>query len=97
MALGWLFFLNPSQLKHSPLSVRLILATYPTLSVLLVAMAASIAFSTRLPAHPRRTTSCSASMLSVLVGDIIYIFVETHALHVPSTSSTSPTASGTSS
>ena len=24
-------------------------------------------------------------MLSVLVGDIVYIFVETHALHVPST------------
>ena len=84
MALGWLFLLNPSQLQHSPLSVRLILATYPTLSVLLVALAASIAFSS----GSRRIVANNllvGSMLSVLIGDVVYTFAETHAVHVPST------------
>ena len=83
MALGWLFLLNPTQLKHSPLSVRLILATDPTLSVLLVALAASIAFSS----GSRRIVANNllvGSMLAVLIGDVVYTFAETHAVHVPS-------------
>jgi diguanylate cyclase (GGDEF)-like protein len=82
MALGWLFLLNPSQLSHSPLSVRLILATYPTLSVLLVALAASIAFSR----GSRRVVANNLlmlSMISVLVGDVVYMLVETHVVDIP--------------
>jgi len=82
LALGWLFLLNPSQLSHSPLSVRLILATYPTLSVVLVALAASIAFSR----GSRRVVANNLlmmSMISVLIGDVVYMLEETHVVEVP--------------
>jgi diguanylate cyclase (GGDEF)-like protein len=82
LALGWLFVVNPSLLADTPLSIRLILAIYPTLSVFLVAISASLAFSTgnrRLPAN----NFLVASTLGVLVGDVVYAFVETHAVNVP--------------
>jgi diguanylate cyclase (GGDEF)-like protein len=82
MALGWLVLLNPSQLSDSPLSVRLILATYPTMSVFLVALTASMVFSR----GSRRATSNDLlliAMVAVLSGDIVYTIVETHVFDVP--------------
>jgi diguanylate cyclase (GGDEF)-like protein len=84
LALGWLFVVNPSQLSTTPLSTRLILAIYPTLSVFLVAISASLAFSN----GKRRIIANDflvASTLGVLVGDVVYMFVETHAMKIPST------------
>ena len=84
LALGWLFVVNPGLLSETPLSIRLILAIYPTLSVFLVAISASLAFST----GNRRVTANKflvLSTLGVLVGDVIYMFVETHAVNVPTT------------
>ena len=82
-AIGWIFVLNPAELQSSPLSVRVVLGVYPMVSVFLVAIAASLAFSRgtkRLPAN----TYMLAAMVCVLIGDVVYAFVETHALHIPS-------------
>ena len=46
MTLGWLFLVNPALFNnHAPLSVRLVLSVYPPLSVFLVAITASLSFS----------------------------------------------------
>ncbi len=84
LTIGWLFVVNPSLVRHSPLSVRMVLAVYPTLSVFLVALTASIAFT----AGTRRTVANTlflASMLMVLMGDVVYMLVETHAWVIPAT------------
>ena len=81
LTLGWLFVVNPALVSHAPLAVRMVLATYPTLSVFLVAMTASLAFTT----GSKRITSNNlllAAMIGVLVGDVVYMFVETHAASI---------------
>ena len=61
----------------------MVLAIYPTMSVFLVAITASLAFTARHPAVSSPTTSSSAAMVSVLAGDVVYMFVETHARRRP--------------
>ena len=84
LALGWLFVINPGMISKAPLSVRMVLSVYPTLSVFLVAITATLAFS----AGGRRLLSNAflvGSTVSVLLGDVIYMLVETHAMRIPTT------------
>ncbi len=79
MALGWLFVVNPGRLADSPLAVRVILTLYPTMSVFLVALTASIAFT----AGARRIFANDmllATMIAVLLGDVVYALAEIHAI-----------------
>jgi diguanylate cyclase (GGDEF)-like protein len=82
MTLAWLFVINPTEIKHSPLSVRMVLAVYPTMSVFLVAVTASLAFS----AGTRKIIANKfllGAMVCVLAGDVVYIFAETNAISMP--------------
>jgi diguanylate cyclase len=85
LTLAWIYLVNPA-LFHSdaPLSVRLLLSCYPPLSVFLVAIAARIAFGSgqgirRAPAY----SLLLGAMSAMLVGDVMYMLVETHVASIP--------------
>jgi diguanylate cyclase (GGDEF)-like protein len=83
VALAWVFLITPT-LSHAqtPVTVRLLLSCYPPLSVFLVAIAAHIAFS---PAT-RRVPAYSFLLLTMgclLVGDTIFMLLETAAITMP--------------
>ena len=83
LTLAWVFLINPALFEaDTPLTVRLILACYPPMSVFLVAVTARLAFCS----GRRATTSqrlLLAAMLSMLVGDVVYMFVDAHLLDLP--------------
>ena len=80
MALAWIFLINPTLFhEHAPLRVRLLLSCYPPLSVFIVAMIARLAFNT----GKRRPLSYALLLgagTAMLVGDVVYMLVETHTL-----------------
>jgi len=85
LTLAWIYLVNPA-LFHSdaPLSVRVLLSCYPPLSVFLVAIAARIAFGSgrgvrRAPAY----FLLLGAMSAMLVGDVMYMLVETHVASIP--------------
>ncbi|MGZ8752261.1 MAG: putative bifunctional diguanylate cyclase/phosphodiesterase [Acidimicrobiia bacterium] len=85
LTLAWIYLVNPA-LFHSdaPLSVRVLLSCYPPLSVFLVAIAARIAFGSghgvrRAPAY----YLLLGAMLAMLVGDVMYMLVETNVASIP--------------
>jgi diguanylate cyclase (GGDEF)-like protein len=85
LTLAWIYLVNPA-LFHSdaPLSVRVLLSCYPPLSVFLVAIAARIAFGSG--QGMRRTLAyylLLGAMLAMLVGDVMYMLVETGVASIP--------------
>lgn len=83
MALAWIFLINPTLFhENAPLRVRLVLSCYPPLSVFIVAMIARLAFNTgrRRPASYWLLLGAGSAML---VGDVVYMLVETHVVSVP--------------
>ena len=82
MTVGWLFLINPALFNHhAPLQVRLILSLYTPLSTFLVAITASLAFS----AGRRRVVSSRlllAGMAFFLIGDVVYMLLETQAIQI---------------
>jgi diguanylate cyclase (GGDEF)-like protein len=83
MALAWIFLINPTLFhENAPLRVRLLLSCYPPLSVFIVAMIARLAFN----AGRRRPLSYVLLLgagSAMLVGDVVYMLIETHVLSVP--------------
>ena len=83
MTIGWLFLVNPALFNnHAPLQVRLVLSLYTPLSVFLVAITASLAFSS----GRHRVISSRlllAGMAFFLVGDVVYMLLETGAIQLP--------------
>src|SRR2546421_5327157 len=83
LTLAWIFLINPALFhEHAPLRVRLLLACYPPLSAFIIAIAARLAFST----GKRRPFSYGLLLgagAAVLVGDVVYMLVETHVLTLP--------------
>ena len=83
MALAWIFLINPTLFHDSaPLRVRLLLSCYPPLSVFIVAMIARLAFNT----GKRRPLSYGLLLgagTAMLVGDVVYMLVETHVVSMP--------------
>ena len=80
--LAWVFLINPAVFEAgAPLGVRLTLACYPPMSVFLVAVTARLAFCSGRQA----TTSqrlLLAAMVSMLVGDVVYMFVDARLLEL---------------
>jgi diguanylate cyclase (GGDEF)-like protein len=83
LALAWIFLINPTLFHDSaPIRVRLLLAAYPPLSVFIVAMIARLAFNTG-RRRPVSYVLLLGAGLAMLVGDVVYMLVETHVVSVP--------------
>jgi len=80
LTLAWIYLVNPALFHaHAPLTTRLLLSAYPPLSVFLVALGARLAFGSGM----RRSLSHKFLLLAivmVLVGDVVYMLIETHAI-----------------
>jgi diguanylate cyclase (GGDEF)-like protein len=83
MALAWIFLINPTLFhEQAPLPVRFLLSCYPPLSVFIVAMIARLAFNT----GKRRPLSYGLLLgagMTMLVGDVVYMLLETHVVTLP--------------
>jgi diguanylate cyclase len=83
MALAWVFLIHPTLFhEQAPFSVRLLLSCYPPLSVFIVAMIARLAFNT----GKRRPLSYGLLLgagTAMLVGDVVYMLLETHVVTLP--------------
>jgi diguanylate cyclase len=83
MALAWIFLINPTLFhEQAPLPVRFLLSCYPPLSVFIVAMIARLAFNT----GKRRPLSYGLLLgagTAMLVGDVVYMLLETHVVTLP--------------
>jgi diguanylate cyclase len=83
MALAWIFLINPTLFnENAPLQVRLLLSCYPPLSVFIVAMIARLAFNTG-KRRPMAYGLLLGAGLAMLVGDVVYMLVETHVVTLP--------------
>jgi diguanylate cyclase (GGDEF)-like protein len=83
LALAWVYLINPSLLhEQAPISVRLVLACYPPMSVFLVAVAVRVTFSWGVRPTPAQKLLL-ASITSMLVGDVIYMFVDARLVSIP--------------
>ena len=83
LAVAWVFLITPT-LSHAqtPVTVRLLLSCYPPLSVFLVAITAHIAFSPatrKVPAY----RYLLLTLVAMLVGDTIYMLLETATITMP--------------
>jgi diguanylate cyclase (GGDEF) domain len=80
LTLAWLFLMNPAlEVTSSPLSVRLVVAAYAPISACLVAITAGLAFSTGRRQSPADLLRLTA-MAFLLLGDVLYMLLETHAV-----------------
>ena len=83
MALAWIFLINPTLLhEEAPLPVRFLLSCYPPLSVFIVAMIARLAFNTG-KRRPLSYVLLLGAGTSMLVGDVVYMLLETHVVTLP--------------
>jgi diguanylate cyclase (GGDEF)-like protein len=83
MTLAWIFLINPTlSHEHAPVRVRLLLSCYPPISVFIVAIVARLAFSSgkRRPVSYGLLLGAGAAML---VGDVIYMLIETSVWTLP--------------
>lgn len=95
MALAWIFLVSPGLVDtDAPLSVRITLSLYPALSAFLVAMVAQMLFTSRGDA-PLSLELVLAAMVGTLVGDTVYMLVETGALDLSQSLVDLPYAVGT--
>jgi diguanylate cyclase (GGDEF)-like protein len=84
MSLAWMFLIGPVlDQKVTTVPVEIVIAVYPALSVFLVALCARIAFSPQ----SRKVVAYQlvfAAMGVMLLGDVVYMFVDTGVVDVPS-------------
>jgi diguanylate cyclase len=80
---AWVYLIEPALVQeHSPLRVRLVLAAYPLLSILVTGLVARLAFSPsarRTPAFGFLVVACTL----LLVGDVLYMLAESGAVALP--------------
>jgi hypothetical protein len=83
LSLAWVFLIGPVIHRDvTSLAVEVVIAVYPALSVFLVALCARIAFSPQ----SRRVVAYQlvfAAMGMMLLGDIVYMFIDTGLITVP--------------
>ncbi len=84
LTVAWLFLLNPAVFtaENVPLQVRLLVAAYVPLSVFLVASTAGLAFAAggqQLVADKLRL----GAMTFLLIGDVIFMLLETQTVAIP--------------
>ncbi len=84
LTLAWVYLITPALFhqEEAPLSARALLAAYPPMSVFLVAVTARIAFSARTRRSPSYRFLLGA-MAFMLVGDVLYMFVDSGLVTVP--------------
>ena len=83
MALAWILLINPTLFnENAPLRVRLVLSCYPPLSVFIIAMIARLAFNTG-KRRPVTYVLLLGAGSAMLVGDVVYMLIETHVVSVP--------------
>jgi diguanylate cyclase (GGDEF)-like protein len=79
---AWVYLIEPAMSDvDAPLSVRLVLGAYPLMSIIIVGLAARIAFSP----SARRTLSFRSALVAsgaLLVGDVVYMFAESGAISI---------------
>jgi diguanylate cyclase (GGDEF)-like protein len=82
MTVAWIYLVTPALFhEHAPLDVRFVLSCYPPLSIFLVAITASFAFSAA-----RRAAAqyfLLFGMICILIGDTIYMLVDTRLVSMP--------------
>jgi len=83
LACAWVFLIDPILFTHgTPLASRAALIAYPTLSVFLVVVTMRVAFSPvqeRVPSY----WFLLLAMMSMFVGDALYMFEEIHVANLP--------------
>jgi diguanylate cyclase (GGDEF)-like protein len=82
LALAWVYVMGPLLAHHqTPMTVRLVLACYPAMSIFMVVITFRLAFS---PDQQRRPAywALLAAMTCMFVGDSMYMFAEIDTLHV---------------
>ena len=83
LAVAWVFLMNPTlALNSAPLSVRVVVAAYAPISACLVALTAGLAFSTGAK-QSRADMLRLAAMAFLLIGDVLFMLLETHAVSMP--------------
>lgn len=83
LTLAWIFLINPALLgTGSPLPVQITVSMYPALSAFLVAIVVQLLFTSRGQA-PLALKLIFVAFAAMLVGDTVYMFVETGALDLP--------------
>jgi diguanylate cyclase len=83
LTLAWVYLVDPTLFnRHSPVSVRILLSSYPPMSVFLVAIAARFAFN---PGTKRALAYrfLLAALGFMLVGDALYMLLEIGVVSVP--------------
>jgi diguanylate cyclase (GGDEF)-like protein len=84
LALAWVYLITPALADHDvPLSVRVLLACYPPLSVFLIVIVARIAFGSGMT-EVLSLRLFVLALICMLIGDVIYMLVDTHLVSVPS-------------
>jgi diguanylate cyclase (GGDEF)-like protein len=82
LATSWIFLLGPIVASHAPpLSVKLVLVSYPPLSTFAVVLAIRIA-ATSGETNPQAYWYLLIAMMSMLFGDILYFFADADLFHV---------------
>ena len=82
LTVAWLFLMNPTlQLASAPLNVRLVIAAYAPISACLVAITAGLAFSTG-GKHSAADQLRLAAMAFLLIGDVLFMLLETHTASI---------------
>jgi diguanylate cyclase (GGDEF)-like protein len=83
LAVAWVYVIDPVLFRHhAPMTVRLVLTSYPAMSIFLVVVTVRIAFSP----HQERVLSywfLLCAMIAMFVGDTLYMFVDSDILAVP--------------
>jgi len=84
LTLAWVFMIDPVLFRSdTPLSVRIVLACYPALSIYLVSIAFRIGFNPGAPRIPARYLLIT-SLIFMLLGDILYVFADLDVINVES-------------
>jgi diguanylate cyclase (GGDEF)-like protein len=78
LTLAWVYLINPAvSQQHVPLSIRLLLACYPAMSVFLVALGARMLFGTgSWSTSPPALRLLMLTLVGILVGDVFYMFAD---------------------
>ncbi len=80
--LAWAFVIQPVLQRDVPLSVRLVLIAYPSMSVFMVVVTLRIAFNPQQKLVPA-FWFLLAGMTALFVGDVVYMFADINAIHLP--------------
>ena len=86
LTLAWVYLIDPAvSQQHVPLSIRLLLACYPAMSVFLVALGARMVFGTgSWSTSPLALRLLMLTLVGILVGDVFYMFADSGLMQVPS-------------